>query len=261
MEISKAKIKLYASLSRRKERVNQELFVAEGAKCVFETLPFFQLEALITEKNFAKNPEVSETLRRIPEQKQYIVSNREMEQISSLSTAPNLIAVYLLPHIKLPEPEELADELILALDGVQDPGNLGTIMRAADWFGVKHIIASRQTADIFNPKAVQATMGAIGRVQIAYTDLTEYIRRYAKTTGLSVYGTLLNGKDIFQSDLSPTGMIVMGNEGKGLTEQIRQLIDAPLLIPSYPADSATVESLNVAMATSITLAEFRRRQL
>ena len=256
MEISKAKIKTYASLAMRKHRVSQGLFMAEGVKCVLETLPFFSLEALVLTPALLQERGVP---RGVDERCVYTASPRAMGQLSSFSTPPQMIAVYRLPELDVPSPGHIADELVLALDGVQDPGNLGTIMRTADWFGIRHIIASPQTVDIFNPKAVQATMGAIGRVHVSYTQLPEYLAAYREQTGLPVYGTLLDGKDIYRAPLSAKGLIVMGNEGKGLTPQVRGLVSSPLLIPSYPPGSPTVESLNVAMATAITLAEFRRR--
>lgn len=256
MEISKAKIKTYAALSARKHRENQGLFVAEGIKCVHETLPFFTLEALILTPACVEAHGVP---RGVQAERVFTATSRQMEQISSLSTPPAMLAVYRLPDSKPPVPADFKDELVLALDGVQDPGNLGTIMRAADWFGVRHILASRQTADIFNPKAVQATMGAIGRVQVSYVDLPGFLTEYKAATCLPVYGTLLDGDNIYSTRLSAKGIIAMGNEGKGLTAEVRGLVSRPLLIPSWPAGAPTVESLNVAMATAITLAEFRRR--
>ncbi len=256
MEISKSKIKTYAALSARKHRENQGLFVAEGMKCVLETLPFFTLEALILTPVCMQAHGLP---RGVPAERVFTAVPRQMEQISSLSTPPAMLAVYRLPEPQTPEPADLKDELALALDGVQDPGNLGTIMRTADWFGVRHILASRQTADIFNPKAVQATMGAIGRVRVSYVDLPVFLTEYRAATGLPVYGTLLDGDSIYTSELSAKGLIAMGNEGKGLTAEVRSLVSRPLLIPSWPAGAPAVESLNVAMATAITLAEFRRR--
>ena len=256
MEISKAKIKTYASLGMRKHRVSQGLFMAEGLKCVLETLPFFDLEALVVTPALLQEQGLPPG---VDPQCVYTSSPRGMEQLSNLSTAPQMIAVYRMPERRTPSPADISEELVLALDGVQDPGNLGTITRAADWFGIRYIIASPQTVDIFNPKAVQATMGAIGRVHICYTGLPEYLDRYRSETGMPVYGTLLDGINIYEAPVKPKGIIVMGNEGKGLTPQVRRLVDSPLLIPSYPPDKPTVESLNVAMATAITLAEFRRR--
>lgn len=256
MELSKAKIQLYASLDKRKHRDNQGLFVAEGLKCVSETLPFFSLEALIATRNFdiARLSYPYLDIDRV-----FRVSSAQMEKMSSMSNAPDVLAVYKLPVREVPTPSELKGSLVLMLDGVQDPGNLGTIMRTADWFGIQNIIASRQTADIFNPKAVQATMGAIGRVHVAYADLLEYIAEYKKVVGGNVYGTLLDGQNIYSSPLSGSGLIIMGNEGQGITDEVKRLVDSPLYIPSWPVDRTTVESLNVGIATAITLAEFRRR--
>lgn len=231
--------------------------MAEGVKCVRETLPFFTLEALVATPAMLQESGVP---AGVGGQRVMTASPRQMEQMSSLSTAPSMLAVYRMPSVSVPAPGDIADGLVLALDGIQDPGNLGTIMRTADWFGIRHIIASPQTADIFNPKTVQATMGSIGRVSICYTHLPDYLAAYREVTGLPVYGTLLDGQDIYQAGLSGKGLIVMGNEGKGLSREVRDLVSSPLLIPSYPQDAPTVESLNVAMATAITLAEFRRRQ-
>ena len=141
---------------------------------------------------------------------------------------------------------------ILALDGVQDPGNLGTIIRVADWFGIDRIVCSADTADCWSPKVVQATMGSIARVSIVYTDLVDYLQH----TTLPVCGTLLNGRDIFKESLPSEAIIVMGNEGNGISQAVRQLVTHPLLIPQYRPGA---ESLNVAIATAITCAEFRRR--
>ena len=146
-------------------------------------------------------------------------------------------------------------ELCLALDGVQDPGNLGTIIRIADWFGIQHIYCSQDTADVWNPKVIQATMGSIARVHIYYCNLEKLI----SGSQLPVYGTLLDGNDIYQQPLSADGIIVMGNEGKGISVPIRQLITRKLLIPNFSTQADTAESLNVAIATAITCSEFRRR--
>lgn len=258
MEISKAKIHAISALGLRRHRRDRGLFVAEGVKCVLETLPYFELDCLVVTRDCQVG---HEALAGVDAGRIYMATERQMGQLSSLSTPADMVAVYRMPELMVPAPQSISDELVLALDGVQDPGNLGTIMRAADWFGVRHILASRATADIFNPKSVQATMGAIGRVAISYTDdLPGYIRQYRRVTGRPVYGTMLEGDNIYGVALSACAMIVMGNEGKGLTPQVREVVDSPLLIPPFPADAQTVESLNVAMATAVTLAEFRRRQ-
>ena len=146
----------------------------------------------------------------------------------------------------------------LALDGVQNPGNLGTIIRLADWFGVEDIFCSEDTADCFNPKVVQATMGAILRVRVHYLPLAEFLRRTAES-GVAVYGTMLDGDNIYDAELGAEGVIVMGNEGKGVSDECAATFTHKLLIPTYPAERQGSEALNVAMATGIVCAEFRRR--
>ena len=149
-----------------------------------------------------------------------------------------------------------AKELTLALDGVQDPGNLGTIVRLADWFGIRHIFCSFDSADIYNPKSTQATMGALARVDVHYVDLPLALR----SVEAPVYGTFLDGQDIYTQDLSAHGVIVMGNEGRGISKAVAELVSHRLFVPPYPAQRPTVESLNVAIATAIVCAEFRRCQ-
>lgn len=149
------------------------------------------------------------------------------------------------------------NQLVLALDGVQDPGNLGTIIRIADWFGIENIFCSHETADCWNPKVVQATMGSIARVKLHYLNLNELIDHLP--VDYPIYATLLDGNNIYSQELSHHGMIVMGNEGNGISSQLRTKINRKLLIPNYPPERETAESLNVAIATSIVCAEFRRR--
>ena len=156
----------------------------------------------------------------------------------------------------------MGDGLWVALDGVQDPGNLGTIIRTCDWFGIHHILCSRETADCYNPKVVQATMGALARVQLHYVDDLPGILRQHKDKGCPIYGTLLDGKNMYEPMAIPDkdkGIIIMGNEGNGISPAVRELVTQPLFIPSYPADMPTSESLNVSIATAIILAEFRRK--
>ena len=149
-----------------------------------------------------------------------------------------------------------AEQLVLALDGVQDPGNLGTIIRIADWFGIENIICSDNTADVYSPKVVQATRGSIARVKIHYTDLYNYIKELK--IDIPVYGTLLNGENIYKQTLSHNGLVIMGNEGNGISPEIAKMINHKLFIPNYPAGHPTADSLNVAIATAITCSEFRR---
>ena len=184
-----------------------------------------------------------------------MVKRADMERMSQLSTPTQVLAVYEMPQVTFDE-NGLSSNLIIALDRVQDPGNLGTIIRIADWFGITDIVCSPETVDVYNPKVVQATMGAISRVKVHYLDLAELIKR---NPDIPVYGTFLDGRNIYETSLTPHGIVVMGNEGQGISDEIGRLIKRRLFIPSYPQERPTSESLNVGMATAITVAEFRRR--
>ena len=236
-KISKAQIKLVKSLQLKKFRDETGLFVAEGAKCVEELRKSFELVALYQE---------GENATRV-----------EIEQMSGLRTPQGVIALFKKPDqtsYTIHHPPYTERELLLALDGIQDPGNLGTIIRTCDWFGVHDIYCSQETADCYNPKVVQATMGALARVRIHYVDLLAWI----KEQQVPIIGTLLEGRNMYEVPLPKQGIIVMGNEGNGISQEVRQLITNPILIPSYPKNAETSESLNVAIATAIVLAEFRR---
>ncbi len=246
--ISKAQIKFVRSLQQKKFRDETGCFVAEGDKLINDLRAAFQLELLINREN---------------------ATDKEIEQMSAMRAPQGSIAVFKKRtedegqrtedggQRTKDEGQRTKDEgLYLALDNVQDPGNLGTIIRTADWFGIRHIVCSKETADCYNPKVVQATMGALARVELHYTNLPDWLKQLPSDT--PIYGTLLDGKNIYQQPLTHHGVIIMGNEGNGISEAVRKYINTPLLIPSYPADSATSESLNVAIATGIVLAEFRR---
>lgn len=254
-KLSKSRIGVYARLRRRRFREETGLFVAEGAKCVGDTLGSFRLEALVATDAWLQAN--AEALPAAAQGSVWSVAPRDMERLSQLATAPDVIAIYHLPEwidAGIPEPAE--GELYVALDDIQDPGNLGTIVRAADWFGVRRIYASRATADVFGSKAVQATMGAISRVRVYYCDLPDLL----SSTSLPRFGTLLDGDSIYDASFSGReGILVFGNEGNGLSAEVRALVTDRLLIPSYPAGEAHSESLNVGVAAAVTLAEFRRR--
>ena len=176
---------------------------------------------------------------------------------ASLLNAPQqVIALFRLPAADC-NLDALTSQLTLVLDRVQDPGNLGTIVRIADWFGIRNIVCSCDTVDVFNPKTVQATMGALARVRVTYTDLVPFLK--SLPDGFPVYGTFLEGDNIYQLDLPQKAIIVMGNEGNGISEEVERLVNSKLFIPSFPPNEPTSESLNVAVATAITCAEFRRR--
>ena len=240
--LSKNQVKWVRSLQLKKQRDAEGVFVAEGHKCVEELRGAFELVLLAT-------PDNANTI--------------EISQMSNLRTPQGVIGVFRKrPLASSPDSPlaSLPQGLVLALDGVQDPGNLGTIIRTCDWFGVHDIYCSIDTADCYNPKVVQATMGALARVRVHYINLEEWLGK-VQETGLPVYGTLLEGGNMYHegaiSDKSK-GVIIMGNEGNGISPEIRKLITHPIRIPSYPADAETSESLNVGIATAIVLAEFRR---
>ena len=240
--ISKTQIKLIKSLQQKKYRDEAGLFVAEGEKCVEELRKGFELVHFYREGENA--------------------TRTEIEQLSSLRTPQGVIGVFKKSEYSEKSEYPENSDLLLVLDGIQDPGNLGTIIRTCDWFGVRTILCSPDTADCYNPKVVQATMGALARVHVHYLDLPSFL----KNTTLPVYGTLLDGRDMYEAlkseggkDLKKEGIIIMGNEGNGISQAVRPFITRPLRIPSYPKDAETSESLNVAIATAIVLAEFRRQ--
>lgn len=243
--ISKNQIKLIKQLEQKKFRKREGLFVAEGPKVVGDLMKRWKPVAVYaTDEYTPPQPDVS--VQRI--------TADELRHISFLQHPQQVLALFPIPVSDnfLPSP----DNLTIVLDGIQDPGNLGTIIRLADWFGVTHIVCSEETADAWNPKVVQATMGSIARVNISYTNLPALLDTLPND--FPVYGTLLDGDDIYSQPLTSGGIIVMGNEGNGLTEKVRRRVNRRLLIPSYRKDD-TAESLNVAIATAIVCAEFRRR--
>ena len=249
--ISKARIKQIKALERKKERTEQGLFIAEGPKLVGELLAvavpqYVATTELWLEQNRHKLP---------PTTAVDIVSEEELRRASLQQHPQSVIALFPTPR---EDEEDLLSltktELMLALDGVQDPGNIGTIVRIADWFGIRHILCSTDCADIFNPKATQATMGALARVRLHYTDLPQFLSQIHSP----IYGTFLDGENIYRHTLTQHGVIVMGNEGRGISTSVAKHVSQRLLIPPYPANRPTVESLNVAIATAIVCAEFRR---
>ena len=253
--LSKNKQKLIRSLDRKKNRDAEGLFLAEGPKLVTELLAHFRCRLLVGEPAvLSKVPSEANAVAERVE-----VTAEELARVSLQRAPQGVLAVF-------EKPQQVAAQsllfvagrsLCLALDGVQDPGNVGTIVRIADWWGIEHVICSHDTADVFAPKTVQSTMGALGRVGVHYTDLPAWLDELP--AGTPVYGTLLEGDNLYDSELTPHGIIVMGNEGNGLSSAVRERVSRRLLIPSFPPDRPTSESLNVAVATAVTCAEFRRR--
>ena len=249
--ITKARIKLIKSLEQRKQRNLQHLFVAEGPKLVGELLATMQPDYI------AALPEWWKGNRNMIKQncETDTITPDELQKASLLRTPQQVIALFPIPHYIF-NADTAQHELCLALDGVQDPGNMGTILRIADWFGIHHVVCSEDTVNVYNPKAVQATMGALARVKVHYTNLPEMLSQ----SNVPIYGTLLDGNNIYEQELGQCGFIVMGNEGNGLSQAVRSLVTQKLYIPNYPIGTQTTESLNVAIATSIVCSEFRRRQ-
>ena len=246
--ISKNQIKFVRQLEQKKYRQRERLFVAEGPKVVGDLLRHgWQPKALYATSAW-------EGVSGMTGSEVVQVSDEELQRLSFLQHPQQVLAVFPMPENREMPPLKQG-RLYLALDGVQDPGNLGTIIRIADWFGINTIYCSTDTADVWNPKVVQATMGSIARVNLYYTDLPQVL----KSAEVPVYGTLLDGEDIYNQPLSSDGIIVMGNEGNGLSASVRELVDRKLLIPSFNYSPDMAESLNVAIATAITCSEFRRR--
>lgn len=250
MSLSKNKIKYIRSLKEKKFRSEHHTFVAEGTKLVTDLLTSCRCQFL------AALPETLTAYPVLKAEEMVEASESELAKATFQKTAPQMIAVFYQPDHPANQ-MQLRGRLSLALDGVQDPGNVGTIMRIADWFGIDQIICSPDTADIYNPKTVQATMGAIARVKACYGDLPVLFAGYGD---LPIYGTFLEGADIYRETLSGEGVIVLGSEGKGIGRETERLINQKLFIPSFPTGRATSESLNVSAAAAVVCAEFRRRQ-
>lgn len=250
--LSKGKVKYIHSLELKKYRNELNAFVAEGNKLVADMMHAFECELIVA------RPSWMATQGDIPAKELLEAEDEDIRKVSFLKNPQDVLAVFKRPDWPLDEADP-ATSLILALDGIQDPGNLGTIIRLADWFGIEHIICSLDTADAFSPKTVQATMGALAHVKVHYTDLKEYLKTQVERQ-IPVFGTFLDGENMYTKDLSASGIIVMGNEGNGIRPEIEGLIDRKLYIPSFPPERETSESLNVAIATAVICAEFRRRQ-
>lgn len=246
--ISKNQQKYIRQLELKKYRKREGLFVAEGTKVVGDLLKRYTPKAVFATSQW----EAPEGINPL------VLTDDELQRISFQQHPQQVLALFPIPSQDTSDPLTLLDNqtLALALDGVQDPGNLGTIIRIADWFGISTLICSEDTADAWNPKVVQATMGSLARVNIIYTSLTDLLDCLPDT--YPVYGTFLDGKNIYAEELTPGGLIIMGNEGNGISDKVRQRINRRLLIPDFH-QGETADSLNVAIATAITCSEFRRR--
>ena len=239
--VSKNQIKLITSLQQKKYRNINKLFFAEGVKVIQELLQSnFELEHLYS---------TQDDFEEVSKEKKTRIEDNDLKKISALSTPNTCLAVFKIPV----EKNRIESGLIVALDSVRDPGNLGTILRLCDWYGINQLLCSKETVDIYNPKVVQATMGSIARVNVNYVDLNVFI----KETKLPVFGTFMDGENIYKSVLPQEGIIIMGNEANGISAELEKLIQNRLTIPRFGNIQKT-ESLNVATATAIVLSEFRR---
>jgi len=239
--VSKNQIKRITGLHQKKYRQSEGLFLAEGVKVVSELLNSdFELEHLFESERLFPD---------VPESRKTLASQDDLRKMSALATANNCLAVF-----KIPAPKPVGQTgLILALDDIRDPGNLGTILRLCDWFGIGQVICSSETVDLFNPKVVQATMGSLSRVNVAYLDLEKFL----SDAQLPIFGTFMDGDTIYAEKLPQDGIIVMGNEANGISEKVEKLVSKRISIPRFGTLQKT-ESLNVATATAIILSEFRR---
>jgi RNA methyltransferase, TrmH family len=239
--VSKNQIKHIASLHQKKYRKIHQQFIAEGKKVIQELIDaqFKCLQLLVTEKNLFVDLS--------PE----LVTDAELKKMSALTANNSCLAVFAIPNLV---DNETDTGLIVALDGINDPGNLGTIIRLCDWFGVTKIVCTEDTVDVYNPKVVQATMGSLARVSVVYTDLEAYLAQ----ANCAIFGTFMEGENIYKKALPENAILVMGNEANGITESIENKITEKISIPRFGALQKT-ESLNVASATAICLSEFRRR--
>lgn len=250
--LSKNKIKQIVALSTKKHRDEAGLFVAEGTKLVMDMLSVFHGVTLVASSIwFDEHPtaQADEMIEATPE---------EFKKITNQKSPQGVMAIFKKPQYSV-DIDTLSGKLTLALDDVQDPGNLGTIIRIADWFGIADVFCSPNCADVFGPKTVQATMGALARVRVHYVHLPDLLKQ-CQRSGLPVYGTFMDGDDVYEKSISAEGVIVMGNEGNGISSDIEKFVTDKLLIPNYPKGMPTSESLNVGVATAIICAEFRRRK-
>jgi TrmH family RNA methyltransferase len=252
--LTKNNVKHIKSLALKKNRVIFGEFVAEGEKVVSDLLQ----TGMTCKSLLANNQWLEKNSSLIKKADQIIeISLAELKKISNLSTPNEVLAIIATPDYRL-NIQELNQSLTIGLDNIQDPGNLGAIIRLADWFGIEDIICSEDCVDCFNSKVVQATMGSIARVKLHYVDMASFLENISKNNDLPVYGACLNGKNIYEQKLSSRGLIMMGNESKGISNNLFKFIAEPLLIPNFSTNKK-IDSLNVAVATAIICSEFRRK--
>jgi RNA methyltransferase, TrmH family len=256
-KLNKSIIKQIKALQNKKTRIEKQLFIVEGEKIVNELIhSSFKIETVIGVKEWIDSNNNILNNRQI---KTFFAKEEELFSVSSFKTPNQVVAVAHIPESAL-DVNLLSDQLTLAMDDIQDPGNFGTIVRLADWFGIQNIICSENSVEVYNPKVIQSTMGAFMRLNISYVDLRDFIKAYKNRTKLKVYGTTLSGSNIYSSELTQNGLIVMGNESHGISAELEPYIDQWITIPTFNNSCFRTESLNVSVATAIICSEFRRRE-
>jgi RNA methyltransferase, TrmH family len=253
--LSKPIIKLIQSLDQKKTRDEHNLFIVEGPKMTREAvMSGCKIHQILATREWI---DMSAGELNVSYPAIQLINEKDLERLSYLKTPNQVLCLVEKPSIAF-DPKEASTSLCLVLDRVQDPGNLGTIVRIADWFGIRDIICSLGTVDLYNPKVVQSTMGSLFRTRVHYLELEPVLKK-AREEKIPVIGTTLEGEDIYRTDLPIVGYLVMGNESRGISPEIRSLLEKEIFVPSYPPFVGDTESLNVAVAAGITCAEFRRR--
>ena len=239
--VTKNQIKIIADLHQKKHRLMHNMFIAEGQKCISELLQsHFELVYLL---------ETEPVFEHISFSEKYLVTANDLKKMSALTNANNCLAVFKIPASK----KVINSGLIVALDNISDPGNLGTIIRLCDWFGITDLICNKTTVDLYNPKVVQATMGSLSRINVSYLDLETFF----DNTKMPVYGTFMDGENVYQATLPTSAILLMGSEANGISEKLHKKVTKRISIPRF-GDLQNTESLNVATATAIFLSEFKR---
>ena len=257
--ISKNKIKLIHSLKQKKYREKEGLFIAEGPKVVADMMDRMEPKIVVATQSWLKDND----LTKCEKCETIIATEQELRNISLLQHPQDVLALFGIDDYSKDfsiSPKFISGkELLIGLDGIQDPGNLGTIIRIADWFGIRTVLCSYDTVDVFNPKVVQATMGSLARVDVVYCDLVALTKNMPKE--IPLFATSLKGENIYECSLPASGLIIMGNEGNGVSKEVCNNADQLLFIPSFQTSQSSPDSLNVAVATAIVCSEFRRKTI
>jgi len=256
--LSKNKIKFINSLKKKKNRIKKGFFIAEGEKIITELInsstykiaDLFATDSFISKLSNQQKATINEL---------HMVTEEELSKISDLKNPNKTLAVVKIPEYTS-EPEEVKKSLCLVLDNINDPGNLGTIIRTADWFGIKHIFCSEGSVDLYNPKVIQSTMGSFIRIKLFYKNLETFLQTFTDINGFQIYGCFLEGENIYSAPLEDKGLIVMGSESHGISDKLKDYIHKKLYIPRFISngEQQTSESLNISVATGIVCSEFRR---